>query len=136
PPDRSVRGRRDAGRGRREGRQAQARSGPAALCDAPVRADAAPPRAVVRLRAPGRAAPRHAGNRLPSGEQVMGSIWVKEFTGGLDTRRLPETSPGGTLVKAIDGHINRGGEFEQRAAFVPVFPLPKGTVGLAFTKAG
>lgn len=66
----------------------------------------------------------------------MGTIWVREFTGGLDTRKLAETSKGGTLVKAIDGHINRGGEFEQRAAFVPVFKLPKGTVGMAFTKAG
>jgi hypothetical protein len=66
----------------------------------------------------------------------MGTIWVREFTGGLDTRKLPETSKGGTLVQAIDGHINRGGEFEQRAAFVPVYALPKGTVGLAFTKAG
>jgi hypothetical protein len=66
----------------------------------------------------------------------MGTIWVREFTGGLDTRKLAETSKGGTLVKAIDGHINRGGEFEQRAAFVPVYKLPKGTTGLAFTKAG
>jgi hypothetical protein len=66
----------------------------------------------------------------------MGTIWVREFTGGLDTRRLPETSKGGTLVKAINGHINRGGEFEQRAAFVPVYKLPAGTVGLAYTPAG
>lgn len=66
----------------------------------------------------------------------MGTIWVREFTGGLDTRKLAETSKGGTLVQAVDGHINRGGEFEQRAAFVPVYALPKGTVGLAFTKAG
>lgn len=36
----------------------------------------------------------------------------------------------------MDGHINRGGEFEQRAAFVPVYALPKGTVGLAFTQTG
>lgn len=66
----------------------------------------------------------------------MGTIWVREFTGGLDTRKLPETSKGGTLVQAVDGHINRGGEFEQRAAFVPVYALPKGTVSLAFTKDG
>jgi hypothetical protein len=66
----------------------------------------------------------------------MGTIWVREFTGGLDTRRLPETSKGGTLVKAVNGHINRGGEFEQRAAFVPVYTLPKGTKALAYTPAG
>ena len=45
----------------------------------------------------------------------MGTIWIREFTGGLDARRLPETTPGGVLIKGIDGHINRGGEFEQRA---------------------
>jgi hypothetical protein len=66
----------------------------------------------------------------------MGTLWVREFTGGLDTRRLPETSKGGTLIKAIDGHINRGGEFEQRAAFVPFAKLPKGTVGMAYVPAG
>lgn len=64
----------------------------------------------------------------------MGQIWVREFTGGLDTRRLPEATSGATLIKAVDGHINRGGEFEQRAAFVPSFSLPAGTVGLAYDK--
>jgi hypothetical protein len=66
----------------------------------------------------------------------MGTIWVKEMTGGLDTRRLPETTPGGVLMKAKDGHITRGGEFEKRAAFVPKFALPEGTVGLAHTTTG
>ena len=67
----------------------------------------------------------------------MANIWVKEFTGGLDVRRLPESSPGGTLVRAIDCHINRGGEIEQRAAFVPVYTLPPGlTKGLAATPSG
>lgn len=60
----------------------------------------------------------------------MGTIWIREFTGGLDARRLPETSAGGLLIKAQDGHITRGGEFEQRAAFVP-FGDVSGTVGLA-----
>ena len=40
----------------------------------------------------------------------MGTIWVKEFTGGLDTRRLPVTTTAGVLIKANNGHINRGGE--------------------------
>lgn len=66
----------------------------------------------------------------------MGSIWVKEFVGGLDTRRLPETSSGGILVKANNGHLTRGGEFEQRAAFVPTYALPAGTTGLFYTPAG
>ncbi len=61
----------------------------------------------------------------------MGQIWVRELTGGLDTRKMPETTKGGALIRARDGHINRGGEFEQRAAFVPVYTLLEGTKGLA-----
>lgn len=61
----------------------------------------------------------------------MGKVWVKELTGGLDVRRLPETTPGGLLIKGQDGHINSGGEFESRAAFVSAYTLPSGTVGLA-----
>ena len=67
----------------------------------------------------------------------MGTIWVREFTGGLDARRLPESSPGGTLILGVDGHITRGGEFEQRADFVAAYTLPTGlTRGLAATPAG
>ena len=66
----------------------------------------------------------------------MGTIHIREMTGGLDTRRLPETTPGGVLVRADNGHITRGGEFESRAAFVPEFTLPAGTVGLAQTETG
>ena len=63
----------------------------------------------------------------------MGKVWVREFTGGLDARRLPENVAGGTLIRAKDGHINRGGEFEQRAAFVQFVTLPEGCKGLAAT---
>lgn len=67
----------------------------------------------------------------------MGTIWIKELTGGLDTRRMPETTPGGVLIKATDGHITRGGEFEKRAAFVPAYSLPAdATVGLAHMRSG
>lgn len=67
----------------------------------------------------------------------MGTIWVKEFMGGLDARRLPETTPGGALIVGRDGHITRGGEFEQRAAFVKFADLPAGeTKGLAATNSG
>src|SRR3982751_4835472 len=66
----------------------------------------------------------------------MGTIWVKEFTGGLDVRRLPETTPGGVLLQAVNGHINRGGEFERRASFVKKADLPVGTVGLGNTVSG
>lgn len=61
----------------------------------------------------------------------MGEIWVRELTGGLDTRRMAETTKGGALVLARDGHINSGGEFEQRAAFVKQYTLLDGTVSLA-----
>lgn len=66
----------------------------------------------------------------------MGTIWIKEFVGGLDTRRMPETTSGGVLVRADNGHISRGGEFEKRAAFVPQYTLPAGTVGMAATRIG
>lgn len=66
----------------------------------------------------------------------MGEIWVREFTGGLDTRRMPETTPGGVLIQASNGHITRGGEFETRAAFVEGYVLPAGTVGLAYMRTG
>lgn len=66
----------------------------------------------------------------------MGQIWIREFIGGLDVRRLPETSPGSVILRGVDGHINRGGEFEQRAAFVPAYTLPEGTVGLAHMRTG
>lgn len=68
----------------------------------------------------------------------MGTIWIREFTGGLDTRRLPECTSGGVLVTASDGHITRGGAFEKRAAFVEVHSAEDmaGTVGLARTNTG
>ncbi len=65
----------------------------------------------------------------------MSVIHVKEFLGGLDTRRMPETTPGGVLIQADDGHISAGGEFESRAAFVNRYTLPAGTVGLAATRS-
>lgn len=66
----------------------------------------------------------------------MGTIAVIEFTGGLDTRRMPEATSGGVLIKANNGHITRGGEFEQRAAFVLAYELPEGTVAMTATPAG
>lgn len=64
----------------------------------------------------------------------MGTIWFREFRGGLDARRVPETSAGGTLLRGRDGHINRGGEFEQRSDFVQQFTLPEAqTKGFAAT---
>lgn len=67
----------------------------------------------------------------------MGTLWVRQFTGGLDVRRLAETSPGGTLMRARDCHLTRGGDVEQRAEFLPVHTLPvAATKGLASTPAG
>lgn len=63
----------------------------------------------------------------------MGTIWVKEFTGGLDVRRMPVATQGGVLIRARDGHITRGGEFEKRAAFVKLAALPLNTKNLAAT---
>lgn len=65
----------------------------------------------------------------------MGTIWVRELIGGLDTRKMAETTPGGVLLVGRDGHITRGGEFEKRAAFVSAYALPIGTVSLAYTPA-
>jgi hypothetical protein len=44
---------------------------------------------------------------------------------------MPETTSGGVLTKAMNGHVSRGGEFEKRAAFVPTYALPAGTVAMA-----
>ncbi|MGZ5987407.1 MAG: hypothetical protein ACXWLZ_00020 [Rhizomicrobium sp.] len=50
---------------------------------------------------------------------------------------MPEALPGGSAIRAQDGHTNRGGEFEQRAAFVKAYDLPAGaTVGLAYDQSG
>lgn len=66
----------------------------------------------------------------------MGTIWVREFKSGLDTRRMAEAAAPGVLTRANNGHITRGGEFEQRAAFVPTYTLPDGTVGLLALNTG
>lgn len=49
---------------------------------------------------------------------------------------MAETATPGVLIKAVNGHINRGGEFEKRPAFVPTYALPAGTIGLAHDKGG
>lgn len=64
----------------------------------------------------------------------MSVIHVQEFLGGLDSRRMPETTPGGVLIQADDGHISAGGEFESRAAFVSRYTVTN-TLGLAATRS-
>lgn len=65
----------------------------------------------------------------------MGTIWVREFTGGLNTVKLPETSTGGILIRANNGHITRGGEFEKRAKIEKLTGDLAGSVGLAHDAA-
>jgi len=66
----------------------------------------------------------------------VSTIWVQKFREGLDARRLPATTNSGALIRAVDGHVSRGGEFEKRAAFVPTYTLPAGeTTGLAATSS-
>lgn len=68
---------------------------------------------------------------------MSGEIHIREFTSGLDTRRLPETTGPGFLIRGQDVHINRGGEAEQRPAFVLSYALEPGrTVGLAADNDG
>lgn len=59
----------------------------------------------------------------------MPYIVVQDFRGGLDTRRMPEAAPPGTLQVAENVHVNRGGELEKRKAFALVHTLPAGTYG-------
>ena len=66
----------------------------------------------------------------------MGWIWIKEFRGGLDTRRMHEATASSVLVKAHNGHVTRGGEFEKRFAFVSEFSLPPETRGLFYDRFG
>lgn len=66
----------------------------------------------------------------------MSTIWIKKF-GGVDARRLPETTASDSLIRGNDGHLTRGGEFEKRAAFVPTYTLPNQVVtGTAFRTFG
>lgn len=50
---------------------------------------------------------------------------------------MPEASTGGVLLVGNNGHITRGNEFEQRAAFKPTYTLTANrTVGMAATSSG
>lgn len=61
---------------------------------------------------------------------------VQNFKFGVDSRRSELTSSPGTLLQADNGHVNQGGEFEKRKAFIGLDcavgsitagTLPKGT---------
>ncbi len=65
----------------------------------------------------------------------MEALQIKNFKYGLDTRREALTSQLGTLVTLSNGHVNQGGEIEERKAFVPS-AVPPLTYGLETTSAG
>lgn len=59
----------------------------------------------------------------------MAYLHIQDFQGGLDTRKSLFTAPAGSLRKARNVHLTRGGEIEVRKPFVPVWTVP-GTQGL------
>lgn len=61
----------------------------------------------------------------------MTYVLIEDFKGGIDSRKSRATTNAGSLYDLIDGHITRGGEIEQRKAFVQKYILPAGTYGLA-----
>jgi hypothetical protein len=62
----------------------------------------------------------------------MPYIIIEDFRAGLDRRKLPVSSPPGSLQTLSNGHVTRGGEIEKRLAMVPTYGLPPGqTFGLA-----
>jgi hypothetical protein len=65
----------------------------------------------------------------------MPYIVVEHFKGGLDTRRSDLVSSPGTMIKAQNVHISRGGELEKRKAFKTYSSVP-GTFGMEATGDG
>ena len=61
----------------------------------------------------------------------MPYVSVSDFKAGMDRRRPRSAGVAGTLWTLSNGHFTRGGDIERRKAFVPVYTLPAGTVGLA-----
>ncbi len=56
---------------------------------------------------------------------------IEDFRAGMDTRRMPVLSVPGSLLRLVNGHINRGGEIEKRLAFVQQISMPANTFGLS-----
>lgn len=62
----------------------------------------------------------------------MPYIIIEDFRAGLDRRKLPVSSPQGSLQTLSNAHITRGGEIEKRLAMVATYALPPGlTFGFA-----
>jgi hypothetical protein len=60
----------------------------------------------------------------------MSYLSVQNFKEGLDTRRSKITAPAGTLRRAVNCHVTRGGEIEKAKAWVSKYTLPAGTFGM------
>lgn len=56
----------------------------------------------------------------------MPYVLVENFSGGVDDRKSPITSPPGTLLYANNVHLTAGGEIEKRKAFAPLWPQEPG----------
>lgn len=65
----------------------------------------------------------------------MPDFIIDNWQYGLDTRRSELTSKAGTLETSVNGHINQGGEWEKRKAFVRT-ALPTNSFGLEVTDVG
>lgn len=63
----------------------------------------------------------------------MAYIIIEDFRAGLDRRKLPASSPQGSLQTLANAHITRGGEIEKRLAFQATYALP---IGATFGFAG
>lgn len=63
---------------------------------------------------------------------------INNFKFGLDSRRSELSAAPGSLLEALDGHINQGGEFEQRKSFVKFggLDLPATCFGFEAVAAG
>lgn len=61
----------------------------------------------------------------------MSYLLVADLKLGMDRRRPQATGVPGTLWKAENGFVNRGGDFERAKLFDPTYTLPSGTFGLA-----
>src|SRR5262245_12827316 len=61
----------------------------------------------------------------------MPYLVIENFSAGLDARRHPMMAPVGSLRRADNGFLTRGGEVQKRRAFVPWQTLPANTKGLA-----
>ena len=66
----------------------------------------------------------------------MPALELKDFHGGLDTRKNKLSAPEGTLVALTNGHITAGGDIEKRRAFVkqenPTGSGPSFPAGITF----